>query len=242
LTLGKSKLLLVYCGAISRSIPKNGLERTDCCRMKGLSSRLFSGTLRNSPTCSVRWDERRAIANRIPYESRLISKSALKSPSFTKICGSTTVEIGANTGGVGRKMTLTAIAASRHWLTTTCIGGASRGLSASLSRGCCKTPIIQIRSAGPVILRRKGLDGVDLSCRLDRQPSKARSVSVARKSLDRVDQCCRQVKAQSKTRDSRGPARARWNSMLLKSETVGTSDAGSVPRSKHWPEPTTGDR
>jgi len=177
LTLGKSKLLLVYCGAISRSIPKNGLERTDCCRMKGLSSRLFSGTLRNSPTCSVRWDERRAIGNRMPYESRLISKSALKSPSFTKICGSTAVEIGANTDGVGRKMTLTAIAPSRHWLTTTCIGGASRGLSASLSRGCCKTPIIQIRSAGPVILRRKGLDGVDLSCRLDRQPSKARSVS-----------------------------------------------------------------
>ena len=115
-------------------------------------------------------------------------------------------------------------------------------LSASLSRGCCKTPIIQIRSVGPVILRRKGLDGVDLSCRLDRQPSKARSVSVAHESLDWVDQCCRRLKAQSKTRDSRGPARARWNSMLLKSEPVGTSDAVSVPRSKHWPEPTTGDR
>jgi hypothetical protein len=167
LTLGKSKLLLVYCGAISRSIPKNGLERTGCCRMKGLSSPAFFGNPRkNSPTCSVRWDERRAIANRMPYESRLISKSALKSPSFTKIWGSTAGEIGANTGGVGRKMTLTTIAASRHWLTTTCIRGASRG----------------------------------------------------------------------------GPARARWNSMLLKSETVGTSDAGSVPRSKHWPEPTTGDR
>src|SRR5713101_5993012 len=68
-----------------------------------------------------------------------------------------------------------------------------------LAKGCCKTSILQFSGWKPSNFVERSLDGVGLSCRLDRQLGNAPSVPVARGSPARVDQYC------SHSTHSRGP-------------------------------------
>src|SRR5712692_8761643 len=70
----------------------------------------------------------------------------------------------------------------------------------ALAKGCCKTSILQFSGWKPSNFVERSLDGVGLSCRLDRQLGNAPSVPGARGSPARVDQYC------SHSTHSRGPA------------------------------------
>jgi drug/metabolite transporter (DMT)-like permease len=61
-----------------------------------------------------------------------------------------------------------------------------------LVRGCCKTPILQIRSVEPVISRRKVIRWLLCAAGFDRQLAKAPGIAVAHGSPDRVDPYCPQ--------------------------------------------------
>src|SRR6266478_5896332 len=74
-----------------------------------------------------------------------------------------------------------------------------RSLNVRLAKGCCKTSILQFSGWKPSNFVERSLDGVGLSCRLDRQLGNAPSVPVARGSPARVDQYC------SHSTHSRGP-------------------------------------
>src|SRR6266851_3906874 len=69
----------------------------------------------------------------------------------------------------------------------------------TLAKGCCKTSILQFSGWKPSNFVERSLDGVGLSCRLDRQLGNAPSVPGARGSPARVDQYC------SHSTHSRGP-------------------------------------